>query len=146
MAVYPYTVAAAEIANGTVDWGTTVFYWILLKSTAVRDGTDTVVDNVIAGAAEISVAGYARTLIAGYVAPTAANPSLCDAADTVFAALTAGQTVGSWVACRRVGGAINTAVDVPYWWHDNSPTTYPTNGGTMTVTLNASGLYTVTVS
>jgi len=82
--VFPYTVAAADFANGGVDWGTSNFYVILLQNAGGRSASHATVAAVIAATAEISVSGYARTAVSGLVAPTAANPSVCDSADVAF--------------------------------------------------------------
>ncbi len=137
-----YTSALPLFANGGVDWGTTDVRCLLLKSTYTYSAAHDFVDDVVAGSQEISVSGYARQTLGSFVAPTAANPSVCDStADITFTALAAGQTIGFVVF--YIYNASDASASLLFCMDEDTPTTYPTNGGNFVVALNASGLFTV---
>ena len=140
-----YTSACAMFANGAVDWATTDVRCLLLKSTYTYSAAHDFVDDVTAGSQEISVSGYTRADgdMVNFVAPTAANPSVCDStSDITFTGLASGQTIGFVVFYIYNASDASAAL---LFCMDEDTTTYPTNGGNFVVSLNASGLFTVSV-
>ena len=137
-----YTSACAMFANGAVDWATTDVRCLLLKSTYTYSAAHQYVSDVISGSIEISASGYSRQTLGSFVAPTAANPSVCDStADITFSSLASGQTIGFVVFYKY--NAADASAEVLFCMDEDTPTTYPTNGGNFVVALNASGLFTV---
>lgn len=140
-----YTSACALFANGGVDWATTDVRCLLLKSSYTYSAAHDFVNDVTSVGVndwEISVSGYSRQTLGSFVAPTAANPSVCDStADITFTSLAAGQTIGFVVF--YIYNASDASASLLFCMDEDTPTTYPTNGGNFVVALNASGLFTV---
>ncbi len=95
-----YLVATAGVNLSSADLRV-----LLVKSTYTFDPDHNFVADVVAGALEISVAGYARQTLAGktVVEDDANDFAYMDATDPVFAALAAGQTVGGMVMFINTG-------------------------------------------
>lgn len=123
-----YLVATAALNLATAD-----LRMLLVKSTYAFDADHNFVADVVAGAQEISVAGYARqALAAKTVTEDDANDfAYLDADDPVFAALVAGQTVGGAVLFIHTG---NDATAQLVGFYDLADTL--TNGGDITVQLS----------
>jgi hypothetical protein len=119
-----------QLATGAINLATADLRVLLVKSTYALDADHNFVADVVAGASEISVAGYARQALANKtVTEDDTNDfAYLDADDVVFAALVAGQTVGGAVLFVHTGV---DATAVVLGFYDLTDT--PTNGGDITV-------------
>jgi hypothetical protein len=122
------------IANAGANLASADLRVLLVKDTYVFDATHNFVSDVIAGAKEISVAGYARQALANktLTEDDANNFAYLDADDALFATLAAGQTVGGAVLYKF--NAADGAAEVIAFY---DPVDTLTNGGDITVIWNA---------
>lgn len=93
------------VATAGVNLSSADLRMLLVKSTYTFDPDHNFVADVVAGAQEISVAGYARQTLLGktVVEDDATDFAYLDATDPVFAALVAGQTIGGAVLFIHTG-------------------------------------------
>lgn len=95
---------------------------------------------------ELTVGGYARKTLANVVTAEddTNDRATIDADDPSAWTLATGETVvGAWIARRITNGADADATDILWTWLALTPT-IPTNGGTVTISLNALGFATIT--
>ena len=118
------------IGNAALELDAADIRLLLVKSTYAFDATHNFVSDVVAGAQEISVGGYARqALTTKTLTEDDGNGfAYLDADDTLFAALAAGQTVGGAVLYKF--NAADAAAEV-IGFYDLTDTA--TNGGDITV-------------
>lgn len=118
------------IANAGADLATADLRVLLVKSTYTFDNNHNFVSEVVAGALEISVAGYARQALAGktLTEDDALDFAYLDGTDTAFAGLAAGQTVGGAVLYKFNAADASAEVIAFYDVVDTL-----TNGGDITI-------------
>lgn len=96
---------------------------------------------------ELTVSGYARRTLASVVTAEddTNDRATIDATDpATYTGLATGETiVGGWIVRRITNGTDTDATDILWTWHALSPT-IPTNGGDVTIALNALGFATIT--
>lgn len=120
--------AKYELATGDANLDAADLRVLLLTSSGAPTADTNFVSDIVAN--ELSVSGYARaTLASESVTEDDTNDfAYLDAADPVFSALVAGQTIG-WACLFRHTGADATAP--VYCNYDVTDT--PTNGGDVTI-------------
>lgn len=131
-----YNRGAFQIATGATPLHTADLRMLLVKSTYVFDKDHNFVADVVAGALEISVAGYARQALANEAVTEddTNDRAYLDADDPTFTALVAGQTIGGAVIFRQV----TTDADSPVLFFIDLTDT-PTNGTDFKVQFAAPG-------
>jgi hypothetical protein len=126
-----YNRAKYMFMDGTIDLPTVADLRVLLvKDTYTFNPDHNFVSDVVAGALEISVAGYARQPLTTetITEDDALDFAYLDADDPVFTALVAGQTIGGAVLFKyNVADAAAEAIA----FYDTTDT--PTNGGNVTI-------------
>ena len=106
--------------DGLAEWGSGTYQWALLTAGAF-DADDSTVADVLAGATEVTVSGYARQAVDTPVRTVddAIDRIVYECIDPDFGALGAGQTVTAVVLIQVV---TNDADSVPIGWSDITPT------------------------
>ena len=148
MATFVYNLAAADIADGTIDLLTNTIKVMLVTSSYVANRDDDVVDAGGANDAvdhEISVSGYVagwgnsgrKALVNKTVTEDDANDRAeFDAADITWTALGAGATIAAAILIKEGGANDTTSRLIAYL--DIADT--PTNGGDFTLQMDAQGI------
>lgn len=144
MASSLYNTGLEKILNATVNLNASADVRVLaLKSGYTFDPDHDVVNDLTPGSNELTVAGYARLTCTGEVITRddTNNRVFFDLNDPAFAALTAGETIIALVFFIHTGSDA-TAQLIAYI--DVVDT--PTNGGTITLTVSANGLFYIAVA
>jgi hypothetical protein len=125
-----YTKGAYLIGSAGANLASADLRCLLVKSTYTFDKAHNFVSDVVAGALEISVGGYARVALTTktLTEDDANSCAYLDADDVLFAALAAGQTVGGAVLYKY--NAADASAEV-IAFYDVADT--PTNGGNITI-------------
>jgi len=121
---------------------------LIMRSSATYDATDEFVLDVKTGAGniEIDAIGYARVALSSPTVTVSGAGIILDGDDELFAAIAAGQTMGSVVLFYELTGAPSDTTSRPLLWFDggSAPNELPkaTNGGTFTVVWPSGGILT----
>ena len=132
--------AAYRMARGEDAWQTNTYKMALLKSsyapTAQQIRDLNVVNDLVPGTNELSVAGYSRQTLANKTVTEddTNNRASLDCDDVTFTGLASGQTVGWVVIYREVTNDTDSVVVAVY-----DVTDTPTNGGNVSITIDSTG-------
>ena len=131
------------LLNGGIDLDTdTIRALIIDDTTAYTPNIDThvYVDDVTAVASEMSGTGYTRKTLNVTVSQDNANDqAVADADDLSYTGLNAGTIQGVLVYKE-----VTTDADSPViGWYESGDFPLPTNGGDVTLTINAAGMLTL---
>src|SRR5262245_52225479 len=144
-----YNRAKFKLINGTLDLdaATPEIRILLLKSSAPAFNPDhNVVNDLVPGTNEVSVAGYSRKTLAS-VSVTEDDTSdfaKVAAADVTFATLATGQTIGAAVVYKRAAAGSDVDANDEVIAHYSLGAGTPTNGGDVVIQWNAGGFLQVT--
>lgn len=143
MANLTYNIGAIGIANGSLDFLVDTIEILYTKSTYVANKDDT---NAVLAAAELAaLTGYVpgwngagRKLLGTKTVTndTTNDRAVYDSADPTAWTIAAGDTIGGAIIQKK--GAANDTTAVPLFFIDFTDT--PTNGGTVTVTFDVTGI------
>jgi hypothetical protein len=136
--IYPKLI---ELLNaGTLDWSSDTIRIMLLDDTATYNRAHDFVDDIVAD--ELSGGSYARqTLGTKTSADNGTTRWNWDAADPVFTAVAGSQTVGSAVVYKFITDDASSPL-LAYL----DGTNIATNGGDVTVTFPANGIFSIIYS
>ena len=138
-----YNIGAVGIANGSLDFLVDTVEVLFTKSTYTANKDDT---NTVLAAGELAaLSGYVpgfggagRKILATKTVTndTTLDRAVYDAADPSVWTIAAGDTIGGMIVQKK--GAASDATAVLLFFIDFTDT--PTNGGTVTVTFDATGI------
>ena len=131
MADFVYNDAALKLQNGSINWGSDTIKARLVASSVTPDKDDTVMTGYTAIGTDQTLGSKT-----GPTKDTANDRITYDAADPSWTAVASGSTVGFCVIYKFV---TNDGDSIPIACLDLTDT--PTNGGNMSVTLNAIGAF-----
>ena len=134
--VYP---KALELLNaGTLSWTSDTIRILLVSNSATYNRTHDFVNDVVAN--ELSGGSYARQTLAGKTsADNGTDKWIFDATDPTFTAVAGSQTVGAAIVYKFI---TNDAASPVLAFLDGSD--IATNGGDVTVTFAATGVFHIT--
>lgn len=143
MANLTYNIGAVGIGNGSLIYLTDTIECLFTKATYTANKDDT--NSVYAAAELASLSGYVpgfggagRKVLASKTVTndTTNDRTVYDAADPTAWTIAAGDTIGGMIIGKK--GSASDATAVPLFFIDFTDT--PTNGGTVTVTFDATGI------
>lgn len=142
MASFVYNTAKRKLLDGTLDLTNDVIRAMLVTSGYTANADHDFVSDLTPGSNELSGTGYARITLSSKAFSTddANDRGEFDAADLTWNAINAG-TAAALIIYKQTGGSDATPADDDLIAHiDTGGFPITTNGGDLTIQVNAEGL------